>query len=166
MSGYRLDDVPHKAPRASEMSRAQKMGMPVHLRPLFIMIDGKRTIRELLEMNIRGVSIESFDELRDIGMIDPPGRPYLKSMDIMVDPRQQNVNTGTSAAKGLSEVRFDVIDLLLDASSKDFGARKWVDRIERASSVDQLRELVRSLCADDWVHSNPGMQDKLLRAVM
>lgn len=166
MSGFAIDDIPHKSPQASHMTRLEKVRLPIHLRPLLIMVDGNRTVRELLAMGIRGVSIESFDELHELGLIDEPSGPYLKQVDVKVAARSQRQSRGAGAGRmGLSEARFAVIDLLLDTSTQNFAARPWIERMEKARTLDELRLQIRELCASDFARSDTALQEALVKVV-
>lgn len=166
MSGFTIDDIPHKSPQASQMTRTQKVRLPIHLRPLLIMVDGNRTVRELLAMGIRGVSIESFDELHELGLIDEPSGEYLRQVDVKVTPRHRGHSRGAGAGRvGLSEARFAVIDLLLDVSTQNFAARPWIERMEKVQTLDDLRLRIRELCASEFARSNTALQDALVKIV-
>lgn len=164
MSGFSIDDIPHKAPQASEMTRTQRIRLPIHLRPLLIMVDGRRSVRDLLALGIRGVSIESFDELHSLGLIDEPSGRYLKQVDVMVDPAKER-RSGRRGELGLSEARFGVIDLLLDLSTQNFAARPWIEKMERVETLDELRLKVRDLCGSELASGNSALQEALVRIV-
>ena len=67
MSAFTPDDIPAKVggPMPHEL--------PIQLRQLLYMVNGTRSVRELLSMGLRGVEPASFDVLAELGLIHRPG---------------------------------------------------------------------------------------------
>lgn len=160
MSGYALDEVPVKTALAADHRATHALHLPPHLRPLLVMIDGQRTVRELLSLGLRNVVATSFDELYEFGLIEGGSGSPTRFHHTMP--------TASIAAaapkKGLSEIRFAVIDALLDVSTRDFAARPWVERMENARTVEQLMAEVQALRKTPLVAQHPGLEERLRKA--
>lgn len=161
MSGFGPDDVPVKTALAADTRGTHGLNLPAHLRPLLIMIDGRRTVRDLVSMGMRNVTPASFDELYAFGLIEgssaSPARfhPTVPAASI----------AAAAPRKGLSEARFAVIDALLDVSTRDFSARPWVERMENARSIEQLNAEVQACCASALAAKHAGLADRLRKAM-
>ena len=104
---FELDDIPIKTVQAASQQGTVGMQLSAHLRQLLVMINGQRTVAQLLALGIKGVTLDSFAELCQHGSIQNPQStsttlPFL-----------------ASSKRGFSELRFEVIDLFLDVGTRD-----------------------------------------------
>lgn len=162
MITFSLDDRPVKAADHPPVSM-----LPIQLRQLVIMINGQRSVRELLSLGLHGVELMSFDLLSELGFIHSPGArggPPASARGVDNDdhlapaPRQPR-------AKGLSEARFAVVDLLLDVSMRDLSAQVWVDRMESARTIELLRAEVEELCRSKLAAKYPNLAAAVRQAM-
>lgn len=161
MSGYSPDDVPVKTAFGTAQQNANTVKISPQLRMLLVMINGVRTIRELMRIGINGIDVTSFDELYELKLIEGTSR---HSPRLSGQPSPSGELAPTAPKKGLSELRFAVIDILLDLSEKDFGARPWVDKIEQVQSIARLSAEVEALCASPFGRKHPDTHNALRRA--
>jgi hypothetical protein len=161
MSGFSQGDIPVKTGYAAEHRGTSGINIPLHLRPLLVMIDGRRTVRDLLALGLRNVSVDSFDELYAFGVIEggseSPSRFH------------ESIPSAAMAAmapkKGLSEARFLVIDTLLDISTQDFQVRPWVERMENARTLEILAHEVQAFIVSPLGAKKPALHAALRRAL-
>ncbi|MBL8254466.1 MAG: hypothetical protein JNJ76_12800 [Candidatus Competibacter sp.] len=161
MSGYSPDDVPVKTAFGAAQQNSKAMKLSSQLRMLLVMVNGVRTVRELLRIGINGIDVTSFDELYELNLIEGSSRHSPRRSD---HPTPSEQLAATAPKKGLSELRFAVIDILLDLSEKDFGARPWVDKIEQVQSIARLSAEVEALCASPFGRKYPDTHNALRRA--
>ena len=147
MSGYSPDDVPVKTAFGTAQQNANTVKISPQLRMLLVMING--------------IDLTSFDELYELKLIEGSSRHSPRCLD---HPTPSEQLATTAPRKGLSELRFAVIDILLDLSEKDFGARPWVDKIEQVQSIARLSAEVEALCASPFGRKHPDTHNALRRA--
>ena len=70
MTAFGPDHIPAKAAGAPDPHR-----LPIQLRQLLVMINGARSVRELLNLGLHGVQAASFELLAELGYIQPAGAP-------------------------------------------------------------------------------------------
>ncbi|QTD45704.1 hypothetical protein [Ottowia testudinis] len=161
MRPFTPDDVPAKigGPMPHEL--------PIQLRQLLVMVNGSRSVRELLSMGLRGVELASFDMLSQRGLIHrasagaPPVRAAMPAPAQTAAPPQ----AAAPRRRGLSEARFAAIDVLLDLSTQDFAARPWVERMENARSVEALMVEVEAFLQSPLGAKHPGLHATLRRVL-
>ncbi|MGB2680163.1 MAG: hypothetical protein WBE39_02490 [Candidatus Competibacter sp.] len=173
MSGYTLDDVPIKTAFGAAQKTPDLANIPPNLYRLLTLVNGVRSVRDLLHLGIAGINIASFDELRQRKLIEtaqgfsgarslPPAAGFEQVSKAQIQPSAppKSINK-----KGLAEMRFAVIDILLDLSSKDFGARPWIEKMERANSIAQLFLEVDAFCASPFGREHADTRNLLKRAL-
>ncbi|MCB1777902.1 MAG: hypothetical protein KDI50_10740 [Candidatus Competibacteraceae bacterium] len=127
------------------------MSVPVNLRQLLVMINGVRTVSDLLKVGISGVDLVSFDTLHELGMIEGPRN----AANSRLPP------PALASKKGLSEARFAVLDILLDIGEKDLGVRPWVEKIEQADSMARLLNEIEAFCVSPFGRKYSSMHNML-----
>ena len=137
MSDYTLSDVPIKTPLGAAQKDAVTARLPPNLHQLLVLVNGSRTVAELLRFGVPNVSLESFDALYQRQFIEK-GRGGISLVSA--------TEAAAGVRKGLAEARFAVLDKLLDLSEHDFGARPWIERIEKADSFGRLAAEVEAFC--------------------
>lgn len=172
MSGYTLNDIPVKTTFGAAQKNADSLKISPNLYQLLKLVNGVRTVRDLLRLGIAGTDIMSFDRLCQLKLIEPAknsstNQPALARENTQRLPNQTSLPSSNSSVppKGLSEIRFAVIDILLDLSAKDFGARPWVERMERASGIAQLSAEVETFCASPFGRKHPNVHRLLKQAL-
>ena len=161
MSAFTPDDIPAKVggPMPHEL--------PIQLRQLLVMVNGTRSVRELLSMGLRGVEPASFEVLAELGLIHRPGAAAA-TVRAPAPPPAPAAPVQAPAAprrRGLSEVRFAVIDVLLDLSTQDFAARPWVERMENARTIEALAAEVEGFIQSPLGAKSPALHAPLWRAL-
>ncbi|CDI04413.1 hypothetical protein BN873_980014 [Candidatus Competibacter denitrificans Run_A_D11] len=157
MSGYKPSDIPVKTTFGAAQNNAAKTNIPPNLYQLLIMINGVRSVNDLLRLGIREVDIDSFDMLYQLKLIEAPKNATVQNLP----PTHPS---STTSKKGLAEVRFAVLDILLDISEKDFGVRPWIEKIEQVDSLARLASEVDAFCASAFGRKYPNVHDALRRA--
>ena len=71
--------------------------------------------------------------------------------------------SSTTSKKGLAEVRFAVLDILLDISEKDFCVRPWIEKIEQVDSLARLAGEVEAFCTSAFGKKYSNMHGVLRR---
>ncbi|MGB4945930.1 MAG: hypothetical protein WBQ05_01825 [Candidatus Competibacter denitrificans] len=64
MSEYKPNDIPVRTAFGAAQNNTAKTNIPANLYQLLVMINGVRTVNDLLRLGIRGVDIDSFDMFR------------------------------------------------------------------------------------------------------
>lgn len=159
MSEYGPNDIPLKTAVGASLKDATTARLPANLYQLLVMINGTRSVRELLHLGIGGTSIDSFDELYRLRLIEgAKSSTSRRPLPIEVTARP------IPSRKGLAEARFAVLDILLDLSEKDFGARPWIEKIEQVADLARLSAEVEAFCASPFGRKHPNVHDALRRA--
>ncbi len=146
---FELDDIPIKTVQAASQQGTVGMQLSAHLRQLLVMINGQRTVAQLLALGIKGVTLDSFAELCQHGSIQNPQStsttlPFL-----------------ASSKRGFSELRFEVIDLFLDVGTRDLAVNPWVDKMENTRSIDELLRAVGDFFNTPTGKKHPELYEKL-----
>lgn len=136
MSAYTLNDIPLKTALGMAQKNPAGAGLSHNLYQLLVLVNGTRTVAELLRLGVPDVSLAAFDTLHQRKFIEGGSGGVVQS----------RAPAGSVSQKGLAEARFAVLDLLLDLSEQDFGARPWVDRIEQVDSLGRLSAEVEAFC--------------------
>ena len=121
------------------------------------MINGVRTVNDLVRLGIRGIDVESFDKLHQLRLIEAPKEATAQN----APPAAPSSN---APKKGLSELRFAVLDILLDISEKDFGVRPWIEKIEQVDSPARLVGEVEAFCSSAFGRKYPNVHGALRHA--
>lgn len=150
---------------------ADRRKIDMKLRQLMILIDGNRTVGELLEKSLYKLDTQAFEELYHAGMIEidgftprPTGEPSLDiappvTISEPVTPAPTVAPTTTSSMQpSLSQLRFQALDILLDLSMEDFSIRPWIDTFEKANTVEELVALIQQFVSSglDSRHAEYG----------
>lgn len=157
MSEYKPNDIPVKTAFGAAQNNVAKTNISPNLYQLLAMINGVRTVSDLLRLGIRGVDIDTFDMLYQLKLIEAPKGAVIQELPLAN-------RTSTGSKKGLSELRFAVLDILLDISEKDFGVRPWIEKIEQADSLARLAGEVDAFCTSAFGQKYPNVHGALRRA--
>ena len=138
---FELHDVPSKT-TTGMMYIEQPRQVPwikieTHLRWLLILVDGALSVRELLSKGLPHVELGSFDQLEAEGLI---------SKQVSEQPLLAVVTATPSPKIVLATARFEILDLILYASMRDFRLRSWVDLFEQSSTTDELIATYQRFC--------------------
>lgn len=169
-----LDDIPVKTPIGMQYTVSPKNFPHIEvsslLRRLLIIVDGRRSVQDLLESGLAGADIQSVQQLLAHGLIAP--RDY-KPKAVPVAPAakvsasMQGSDTGTAAPlfsksrRSFSSLRFDVLDLLLNLSMQDFSAKQWVAQFEQAGNQEELLQLAQQFCQSALAGRYPAVVQQL-----
>lgn len=157
MNSYALDDIPFKTALGADLKAVADAKLPSNLYQLLVLVNGSRSVADLLRFGIRGVDIDCFEQLEK--------RQFIKRTSSVGDQTSPVAITPSAPKKGLSEARFAVLDLLLDLSEKDFGVRPWIDKIEKLNSIQSLSAEIDAFCASPLGQKYPGFHQALKHAV-
>lgn len=139
-----INSIPKKTSKGSMLivqpRRFLDIKLSVQLRRLLILVDGSKSVPELLGKGITGVSEELFDTLLSYGLIDFPSSDAAAMSVGYTQEMSAIVSSGTD--KNFTTIRYVLLDALIDLSMKDFAVRPWIDRFESAVSVAHLQDLV------------------------
>ena len=108
-----------------------------HLRWLLILVDGVLSTGDLLAKGLPQVELRSFDQLETAGLISRQ----------VIDSTSPAIQTPAPKKIALASARFDILDLILDASMQDFQLRRWIDQFEQSHSIDDLIATYQRFCA-------------------
>lgn len=157
MSRYTPNDIPVKTAFGASQNNAATTNIPSPLYQLLIMINGVRTVNDLVRLGIRGIDVESFDQLHQLRLIEAP-------KDATAQNAPSVAPSANAPKKGLSELRFAVLDILLDISEKDFGVRPWIEKIEQVDSPARLASEVEAFCISAFGRKYPNVHGALRHA--
>jgi hypothetical protein len=152
---FELHDIPSKT-TTGMMYIEQPRQVPwikieTHLRWLLILVDGALSVRELLSKGLPHVELGSFDQLEAEGLI---------SKQVSEQPLLAVVTATPPPKIVLATARFDILDLILDASMQDFELRCWVDQFEQSHNLDDLIAAYQRFCAQVG-QQHPRLQQQI-----
>ncbi len=161
-----LDDVPIKTPVGMQYTLSPKSFPAIEisslLRRLLIIVDGRRSVQDLLNSGLSGADIHSVQQLLVHGLIAPRDfQPASAPPAMVAKTATQPVGTTLPVNKrSFSALRFDVLDLLLNLSMQDFSARQWVARFEQVKNHEALLQLAQQFCESEFAKRYPqSVQD-------
>lgn len=155
-----LDDVPVKTPIGMQYTLSPKKFPDIEisslLRRLLIIVDGRRSVQDLLNSGLSGADIHSVQLLLLHGLIAPRDVRPVSAPQVTAKVATANTASQPAAAappiikRSFSSVRFDVLDLLLNLSMQDFSVRQWVARFEQVKNHDELWQLAQQFCGSEF----------------
>lgn len=160
-----LDDVPVKTPIGMQYTLSPKKFPDIEisslLRRLLIIVDGRRSVQDLLNSGLSGADIHSVQQLLLHGLIaprdvHPVSAPQVTAKVATADTASQPAAAPPIIKRSFSSVRFDVLDLLLNLSMQDFSVRQWVGRFEQVKNHDELLQLAQQFCASEFALKHPA----------
>lgn len=138
---FELHDIPSKTTTGTlyieQPRQVPWIKIDTHLRWLLILVDGVLSTRDLLNKGLPQVELRSFDQLEAAGLISRQ----------LIDQVSVPVLAPAAPKVALATARFDILDLILDASMQDFQLRRWVDQFEQSHSIDDLVATYQRFCA-------------------
>jgi hypothetical protein len=155
MSSYTLNDIPIKTAFGADLKAVTDAKLPSNLYQLLVVVNGSRSVADLLRFGIRGVDIDSFAQLEKLQFITRASSSVSAMASVAMKP---------ASTKGLAEARFAVLDLLLDLSERDFGVRPWIDKIEKVHSIAGLLAQIDAFCASPLGQKYSEIHPALKRA--
>ena len=163
------------------------------LRRLLILINGRHTVEHLLSKGLSGVDFGAFEILTQHGLIthvaDGAGftrmpnpfpspvvaasqpaapNPTMAARPSVVANPSMAVSAGNplvaaANARSFSSIRFDVLDVLLEFSLKDFVIKPWIERFEKTHDLYSLNYLAHEFYASNLCMKYPQIKNQLLR---
>lgn len=164
-----LDDIPVRTAIGMQYTISPKSFPHIEvsslLRRLLIIVDGRRSVQDLLNSGLSGADIHCVQQLLIYGLIAP--RDYKARTAQSAVPSLQAATAPAAVSvpvknrRSFSAVRFDVLDLLLNLSMQDFSAKQWVAQFEQVRNHEALVQLAQSFCQSELAGRYPAVVQQL-----
>lgn len=168
-----LDDIPVKTPVGMQYTVSPKNFPHIEvsslLRRLLIIVDGRRSVQDLLNSGLSGADIQSVQQLLAHGLIAPRDyqlhRMPVPAASVAASTEAVPVSSAAPASlksrRSFSALRFDVLDLLLNLSMQDFSAKQWVAQFEQVKTQEALLQLAQLFCQSALAQRYPAVVQQL-----
>lgn len=145
------ESIPAKTDAGIKQLTQKTIGLPIRIRQLFVLINGKKSVGELLRLGFSDLDISVFQELLNSDLIYFPEESGRKE--------QQN---SLEAGIGFSECRYDVIEVLLDHLG--VASRDIIVKVELTKNMSELKNLVNELLGTTTLRLDTKIKNALLHA--
>lgn len=192
---FTLHDIPMKTPLGNQYVVAPRgfpsIDISTGLRRLLILINGRHTVEHLLSKGLAGVDLGAFEILTQHGLIahvpdnvgltrisshfptpvpavsQPAARSSAAAMPSVAATASAPLLAATqsSQSRSFSSLRFDVLDILLEFSIKDFIVKPWIERFENTHDINGLNYLAQEFYASNLCMKYPQIKTQMLRVL-